>query len=72
MARLLLRGGTVINADRSFKADVIVSNGKIEAVLEITSGMTNTLLDGFDRVIDATKQYIIPGGIDPHTHMVST
>ena len=59
----IIRGGTVVNADRAFKADVYCKDGKIVAVgpdLEAPAGA---------KVIDAGGQYVMPGGIDPHTHM---
>jgi dihydropyrimidinase len=60
---VLIKGGTVVNADRTFTANVLCSDGKIVAVgddLEAPSGAT---------VIDAGGQFVMPGGIDPHTHM---
>ncbi len=63
MSSLHIRGGTVVNADRQFRADVITQDGKIVAVgesLPTPAGAT---------VVDAGGQYIMPGGIDPHTHM---
>jgi len=62
---LLIRGGTVVNADREFVADVLCMDGCIAAVgadlqAQAPSG-TQTL--------DAGGQYLLPGGIDPHTHM---
>jgi dihydropyrimidinase len=60
---VLIQGGTVVNADRSFRADVLCENGLITAVgegLAKPSGAT---------VVDAGGQYVMPGGIDPHTHM---
>jgi len=60
---VLIKGGTVVNADRTFKADVLCSDGKIVDVgndLEAPSGAT---------VVDAGGQFVMPGGIDPHTHM---
>jgi len=63
MSTLFIRGGTVVNADRAFVADVITQDGKIIAVgenLQAPAGAT---------VVDAGGQYVMPGGIDPHTHM---
>ncbi|MEI6620198.1 MAG: dihydropyrimidinase, partial [Betaproteobacteria bacterium] len=63
MSSLHIRGGTVVNADRQFRADVITQDGKIVAVgesLPTPAGAT---------VVDAGGQYVMPGGIDPHTHM---
>jgi dihydropyrimidinase len=61
--KTIIRGGTVVNADRAFRADVLCQGDKIVAVgenLEVPSGA---------KVIDAGGQYVMPGGIDPHTHM---
>jgi len=60
---LLIRGGTVVNADRTFRADVLCENGSITAVGEGLDAPR-----GAD-VLDAGGQYVMPGGIDPHTHM---
>lgn len=63
MSKILIRGGTVVNADRAFRADVLTQDGRIAAVgeaLEAPAGAT---------IVDAGGQYVMPGGIDPHTHM---
>ena len=63
MSPILIQGGTVVNADQAFKADVLTQDGKIVAVgpnLQAPAGAT---------VVDAGGQYVMPGGIDPHTHM---
>ena len=57
---ILIRGGTVVNHDHSRRADVLIDDGKIVAVGDKLSG-TET--------IDAGGCYVMPGGIDPHTHM---
>lgn len=60
---VLIKGGTVVTAEQSWRADVLCENGKIAAVGE-------SLQDsGSAQVIDAGGQYVMPGGIDPHTHM---
>ena len=63
MTNLLLRGGTVVNADRAFKADVLCQAGRIVAVGDALQAPAGAL------VVDAGGQYVLPGGIDPHTHM---
>lgn len=63
MSSVLIQGGTVVNADREFKADVLCVNGQIVAVgtgLDAPAGTTQ---------LDASGQFVMPGGIDPHTHM---
>ena len=59
----LIRGGTVVNADRAFRADVLCYGDKIVAVGESLEAPASAL------VIDAGGQYVMPGGIDTHTHM---
>ncbi|MDR3375712.1 MAG: dihydropyrimidinase [Ancalomicrobiaceae bacterium] len=60
---LLIRGGTVVNHDYSQKADVLIDGGTIIAV-----GPNLTAPAGSE-VIDAGGAYVLPGGIDPHTHL---
>lgn len=60
---MLIRGGTVVTAEQTFRADVYCEKGVITAMgenLEVPMG---------SEVIDAIDQYVMPGGIDPHTHM---
>jgi dihydropyrimidinase len=59
----IIRGGTVVNADRAFRADVLCEGDKIIAVGNKLDAPANAT------VIDASGQYVMPGGIDPHTHM---
>jgi dihydropyrimidinase len=63
MSSLLIRGGTVVNADRAFRADVLCVDGLIAAVGTHLDAPTGT------QVLDAGGRYVMPGGIDPHTHM---
>ena len=63
MTTILIRGGTVVNADRQFRADVLCDGGTIHSVganLQAPPGA---------QVLDAGGQLVMPGGIDPHTHM---
>ncbi len=60
--KTLIKGGTVVNADASTRADVLVDGEQVGAVgvdLEASA----------DRTVDATDKWVIPGAIDVHTHM---
>ncbi len=63
MSDLIIKGGTVVTAEDTFRADVLCSDGKIQAVGEGLDAPSSA------QVVDAGGQYVMPGGIDPHTHM---
>ena len=65
--RILISNGTVVNADSSAEADVLIDGEKIVAVGRGLGG--SDLADGVERTIDASGKYVIPGAIDVHTHM---
>ncbi|CAN5811970.1 dihydropyrimidinase [soil metagenome] len=70
MTTTLITGGTVVSATGRTAADVLVEGETIRAVLQ--PGVTLLGADvaaSVDRVVDATGKYVIPGGIDAHTHM---
>ena len=56
----VIKNGTIVTADLTYKADVLVDGGKI---VEIGQGLKG------GRTLDATGCYVMPGGIDPHTHL---
>ncbi|CAI8013234.1 Dihydropyrimidinase [Geodia barretti] len=62
--RLLIKGGTVVNADRKFRADVYCEDGIIRKVGCDLEGVSSDA-----KVVDATGKLVMPGGIDTHTHM---
>ena len=70
MGTLLVTGGTVVSATGRTLADVLVDGERIVAVLAPGSTLLgHDLAASVDTVIDATGKYVIPGGIDAHTHM---
>lgn len=56
----VIKNGTIVTADLTYRADVAIEGGQIIA---IGQGLTG------DTVLDATGCYVMPGGIDPHTHL---
>lgn len=60
--RTLIAGGTVVTAAAEAPADVLIDGGTI---VEVGSPGR----DGVDRVIDARGRLVLPGGVDPHTHI---
>ncbi|MBU4336323.1 MAG: amidohydrolase family protein, partial [Actinobacteria bacterium] len=70
MTTTLITGGTVVNSTGRVLADVLIDGEQIAAILPPGSTLLGTdLTASVDQVIDATGKYVIPGGIDPHTHM---
>ncbi|RZC77671.1 hypothetical protein C5167_001886 [Papaver somniferum] len=62
-SKLLIKGGTVVNAHHQEIADVYVEDGIIVSL------QPNIMVGDDVTVLDATGKYVMPGGIDPHTHL---
>ena len=60
MGTKVIRGGTIVTADRTYVSDVLIEGGRITKIGENLSG---------DEILDATGCFVLPGGIDPHTHL---
>jgi dihydropyrimidinase len=66
--KTLIRGGTVVTATDLYDGDVLIEDEKILAIatsVDLTPFGDQTP----DRTIDASGKYVIPGGIDVHTHL---
>ncbi|HUW95938.1 MAG TPA: dihydropyrimidinase, partial [Anaerolineae bacterium] len=57
---IVLKGGTVATARDIYRADVGIQGGLVVAMGQDLQG---------DRVFDATGKYVLPGAVDPHTHL---
>ena len=68
--KTLITGGTVVTATGRSQADVLIDGETIAAVLAPGSTLLGfDLKANVDTVIDASGKYVIPGGVDAHTHM---
>ncbi|HEY8720137.1 dihydropyrimidinase [Pengzhenrongella sp.] len=68
--KTLITGGTVVNSTGRGAADVLIDGETIAALLAPGSTALGVdLVGSVDAVIDATGKYVIPGGVDAHTHM---
>ena len=56
----VIKNGTIVTHDLTYEADVAIEGGRIARIGPDLTG---------DEVLDATGCYVMPGGIDPHTHL---
>jgi dihydropyrimidinase len=64
--RTVIRNGRIVTAVDDYNADLLIEDGKIAMIaksIDVDAGINA------DKVIDAKGRLVIPGGIDPHTHM---
>ncbi|MEU5750848.1 dihydropyrimidinase [Streptomyces sp. NPDC047829] len=66
-SRTVIRGGLVITASDEIHADVLIEDGRVAALA--ASGTPAAGAFSAERVIDASGKYVVPGGVDGHTHM---
>ncbi len=62
MQRILIRGGTVVTADEVARLDLLIEDERIAAL-----GLNLPMEEA--ELIDASGKLILPGGVDPHTHL---
>jgi len=67
VTRIVITGGTVVDAAESYRAAVLVEGERIVALSPDDSDLTRAFSVGAD-VVDASGKYVLPGGIDAHTH----
>jgi dihydropyrimidinase len=67
--RTLIRGGTVVSSTGATQSAVLIEDELVVALAASDSELVDSWAAGADRVLDATGRYVIPGGIDAHTHM---
>ena len=60
---LLIKNGTVVTAEKTFAADVLIEGGTIK---EVRAGIA---AEPAHEVLDAAGMLLLPGGIDAHTHL---
>jgi dihydropyrimidinase len=67
--RILVSGGTVLSASGAAAMDVLIDGEQIAALAAPGTEVAAVWAQAADRVVDATNRYVLPGGIDAHTHM---
>src|SRR5436190_20304844 len=60
--KTVIRNGRIVTAVDDYNADILIDDGKIAMIAKSIEAEA-------DKVIDAKGRLVIPGGIDPHTHM---
>jgi dihydropyrimidinase len=63
--KILIENGQIVTAVDNYSADLLIEDRTVSLIGKNLSG----LIDGVDKVIDASGKLVIPGGVDPHTHM---
>ncbi|WP_197382756.1 dihydropyrimidinase [Mycolicibacterium mengxianglii] len=69
MTTTYIRGGTVVSPTGSQALDVLIDGERIAALVDPARTPFGDPEQIFDRILDASGRYVIPGGVDAHTHM---
>jgi dihydropyrimidinase len=69
MTRIAIGGGSVLSPSGAVEADVLVDGGQVSALAAPGSETAQAFAASADQVLDASGRYVLPGGIDVHTHM---
>src|ERR1700730_10052274 len=67
--RIVISGGTVVTASGGVAADVLVDGERSTGLAAPGTDEARAWASAADRVLDAAGRYVLPGGIDVHTHM---
>lgn len=59
--KTIIKNGTIVTAEKSFKGDVLIEGETIQAVAD-------SLSSDDAKIIDTSGQLVLPGGVDPHVH----
>ena len=62
MKKLLIKNGTIVNADEVIVSDILAVDGIIEKI-------ENDIVEDGAEIIDATGKYVLPGLVDLHVHL---
>ncbi len=62
MSSLLITGGLLVDELSVRRADLLVQDGRVQAILQPGHGQTA------DDVLDATDRHVLPGVVDAHVH----
>ena len=69
--RTLISGGTVVTASERMVAEVLIDGERVVGLVATGTDLADTFAASADRRIDASGCYVIPGGVDAHTHLQS-